>query len=75
MCKVLRIAHYEYYYQRKKKENRYKEANEKLDKEILKEYENSKGGYGSPKIQKALEKRGTSWKDRSCQQGSGKDER
>lgn len=58
MCKVLRIAHYEYYYQRKKKENRYKEANEKLDKEILKEYENSKGGYGSPKIQKALEKRG-----------------
>ena len=58
MCKVLRIAHSEYYYQRNKKENRYKEANEKLDKEILKEYENSKGRYGSPKIQKALEKRG-----------------
>lgn len=31
---------------------------EKLDKEILKEYENSKGRYGSIKIQKALEKRG-----------------
>ena len=31
---------------------------EKLDKEILKEYENSKGRYGSLKIQKALEKRG-----------------
>ena len=58
MCKVLGIAHSEYYYQRNKKKNRYKEANEKLDKEILKEYENSKGRYGSPKIQKALEKRG-----------------
>ena len=58
MCKVLGIAHSEYYYQRNKKEDRYKEANEKLDKEILKEYENSKGRYGSPKIQKALEKRG-----------------
>ena len=52
MCKVLRIAHSEYYYQRNKKKNRYKEANEQLDKEILKEYENSKGRYGSPKIQK-----------------------
>ena len=31
---------------------------EKLDKEILKEYENSKGRYGSLKIQKELEKRG-----------------
>ena len=58
MCKVLGIAYSEYYYQRNKKENRYKEANEKLDKEILKEYENLKGRYGSPKIQKALEKRG-----------------
>ena len=57
MCKVLGIAHSEYYYQRNKKKNRYKEANEKLDKEILKEYENSKGRYGSPKVQKALEKR------------------
>ena len=41
-----------------KKKSRYKEANEKLDKEILKEYENSKGRYGSHKIQRALEKRG-----------------
>ena len=57
MCKVLEIARSEYYYQRNKKKNRYKEANEKLDKEILKEYENSKGRYGSPKVQKALEKR------------------
>ena len=39
MCKVLGIARSEYYYQRNKKKNRYKEANEKLDKEILKEYE------------------------------------
>ena len=46
MCKVLGIARSEYYYQRNKKKNRYKEANEKLDKEILKEYENSKGRYG-----------------------------
>ena len=58
MCKILGIARSEYYYQINKKENRYKEANEKLDKEILKEYKNSKGRYGSPKIQKALEKRG-----------------
>lgn len=58
MCKILGIAPSEYYYQRNKKKNRYKEANEKLDKEILKEYKNSKGRYGSPKIQKALEKRG-----------------
>ena len=29
-----------------------------LDKEILKEYEKSKGRYGLPKVQKALEKRG-----------------
>lgn len=57
MCKVLGIARSEYYYQRNKKKNRYKEANEKLDKEILKEYENSKGRYGSPKVQKALEKK------------------
>ena len=58
MCKVLGIARSEYYYQRNKKKNRYKEANEKLGKEILKEYENSKGRYGSPKVQKALGKRG-----------------
>ena len=30
----------------------------KEELEILKEYENSKGRYGSPKVQKALEKRG-----------------
>ena len=58
MCKVLGIARSEYYYQRNKKKNRYKEANGKLDKEILKEYEKSKGRYGLPKVQKALEKRG-----------------
>lgn len=32
MCKVLGIACSKYYYQRNKKKNRYKEANEKLDK-------------------------------------------
>lgn len=58
MCKVLGIARSEYYYQINKKKNRYKEANEKLDKEIKEEYEKSKGRYGSPKIQKRLEKRG-----------------
>ena len=58
MCKVLGIARSEYYYQINKKKNRYKEANEKLDKEIKKEYEKSKGRYGSPKIQKILEKIG-----------------
>lgn len=41
-----------------KKKNSYEEANEKLDKEIKEEYEKSKGRYGSPKIQKILEKRG-----------------
>ena len=58
MCKVLKIARSEYYYQINKKENKYTEANRKLDKEIKKEYEESKGRYGSPKIQKVLEKRG-----------------
>jgi len=58
MCKVLGIARSEYYYQRNKKRNRYEEANEKLDKEIKEEYDKSKGRYGSPKIQKMLEKRG-----------------
>lgn len=37
---------------------RLKEENEKLDKEIKEEYGKSKGRYGSPKIQKILEKRG-----------------
>ena len=58
MCKVLGIARSEYYYQINKKKNSYQEANEKLDKEIKEEYEKSKGRYGSPKIQKILEKRG-----------------
>ena len=58
MCKVLGIARSEYYYQKNKKKNSYEEANEKLDKEIKEEYEKSKGRYGSPKIQKMLEKRG-----------------
>ena len=58
MCKVLGIARSEYYYRRNKKRNRDEEENEKLDKEIKEEYEKSKGRYGSPKIQKMLEKRG-----------------
>ena len=58
MCKVLEIARSEYYYQVNKKKNSYEEANQKLDKEIKEEYEKSKGRYGSPKIQKILEKRG-----------------
>ena len=58
MCKVLEIARSEYYYSKNKRKNSYEEANEKLDKEIKKEYEESKGRYGSPKIQKMLEKRG-----------------
>ena len=58
MCKVLGIARSEYYYSKNKKKNSYEEANEKLDIEIKKEYEESKGRYGSPKVQKILEKRG-----------------
>ena len=57
MCKALEIACSEYYYQINKKKNSYEEAKEKLDKEIKEEYEKSKGRYGSPKIQKILEKR------------------
>ena len=58
MCKVLGIARSEYYYSKNKKKDSYEEANKKLDIEIKKEYEESKGRYGSPKIQKILEKRG-----------------
>ena len=56
MCKVLGIARSEYYYQRNKKKNRYKEANEKLDndkegKELIKEASiKSNGNGGGSKV-------------------------
>lgn len=49
MCKVMKIARSEYYYQRNKKENSYEETNKKLDKEIKEEYEKSKEGMGHQK--------------------------
>lgn len=47
-----------YYYHKQGKTNSYAENNKKLDKVILKKYNESKGRYGSPKIQKELEKDG-----------------
>lgn len=47
-----------YYYHKQGKTNSYAENNKNLDKVILKKYNESKGRYGSPKIQKELEKDG-----------------
>lgn len=47
-----------YYYHCNNKVNSYHVANENLDKHILKIYKDSKFRYGSPKIQKMLEKQG-----------------
>ena len=38
--------------------NSYKEANQKLDVEIKRVYDDSKGRYGSPKITKQLNNEG-----------------
>lgn len=53
------MHHSVYYYHKQNKENTYKKANEELDKKIKEEYEKSKGRYGSPKIAKILNNKGT----------------
>ena len=58
MCKSLGIHHSIYYYHQNHQSNSYKIANQKLDVEIKKIYDESKGRYGSPKITKALESKG-----------------
>lgn len=58
LCKAVKLHHSVYYYHKKNKENRYKKANEELDKKIKEEYEKSKKRYGSPKITKMLNKEG-----------------
>ena len=58
MCKCLDIHHSVYYYHCNHKENSYEKANKKLDIEIKKIYNDSKGRYGSPKITKVLNNKG-----------------
>ena len=58
MCKCLNIHHSVYYYHCNHQDNSYKIANQKLDVEIKKIYDESKGRYGSPKIKKVLESKG-----------------
>lgn len=57
MCKCLGIHHSIYYYHCNHTTNSYKMANQKLDVEIKKIYDESKGRYGSPKITKVLKSR------------------
>lgn len=54
LCECLGIHHSVYYYHYNHKTNGYKIANQKLDVEIKKIYDKSKGRYGSPKITKVL---------------------
>ena len=58
MCKAVKLHHSVYYYHKTNKENKYKKANEEIDKKIKEEYEKSKKRYGSPKITKILNKQG-----------------
>lgn len=58
MCKCLGIHHSIYYYHQNHQTNSYKIANQKLDVEIKKIYDESKGRYGSPKINKVLKVKG-----------------
>ena len=58
MCKCLGIHHSVYYYHCNHTTNSYKIANQKLDVEIKKIYDLSKGRYDSPKITKALKNKG-----------------
>ena len=55
---MLKVPRSVYYYHKQERTNSYKENNKKLDKLILEKYNESKGRYGSPKIQKELEKNG-----------------
>lgn len=58
MCKCLDIHHSVYYYHCNHQTNSYKIANQKLDFEIKKIYDESKRRYGSPKITKVLNNQG-----------------
>ena len=58
LCKCLGIHHSIYYYHCKHQTNSYKIANQKLDVEIKRIYDESKGRYGSPKITKVLNNNG-----------------
>ena len=58
LCKVIQLPRSVYYYHKTHTTNKYKEANKKLDIEIMQIYNDSKKRYGSPKIQKILEKSG-----------------
>ena len=58
MCKCLGIHHSVYYYHCNHQANSYKIVNQKLDVEIKKIYDSSKGRYGSPKITKVLKNEG-----------------
>lgn len=60
LCKVIKLHHSIYYYHKNNPINSYEIANEKLDKEILEVYEDSKKRYGAPKITKALNTKGVS---------------
>ena len=55
---MLKVSRSVYYYHKQERPNSYEENNKKLDKLILEKYNESKGRYGSPKIQKELEKNG-----------------
>jgi len=52
MCKAVKLHHSVYYYHKTNKENRYKKANEEIDKKIKEEYEKSKKDMVHPKSQK-----------------------
>lgn len=58
LCKCLGIHHSIYYYHCKRQTNSYKIANQKLDVEIKRIYDESKSRYGSPKITKVLNNNG-----------------
>lgn len=58
LCKCLNVHHSVYYYHQNHQTNSYKIANQKLDIEIKKIYDKSKGRYGSPKITKVLNNEG-----------------
>lgn len=54
----MNVTRSDYYYHTKNPINSYKEANQKLDVEIKRVYDDSKGRYGSPKITKQLKNEG-----------------
>ena len=54
LCNCLNLHHSVYYYHCNHSTNSYKIANQNLDIEIKKIYDESKGRYGSPKITKVL---------------------